>query len=596
MVETLKVWDLSDFYDSIYDPKIEQDIQSLIKSSIAFNEKVKGKLTQSSLTADKLKMWFEQYESIAEKTFCLDTFSQLIYRINSLDDDVKSFRSKVEELIVEIQENLLFFFLELNEINEQKYKDLLKSKELTPYSHAIKFNRFLRPHQLTEKEEQIILMKNITGVNGFIKLYQEIKSNFTYEFLVDGELKTLTAAEIYSFIYSEDKELRNKALKKFLEKYRENDMVFTHIFNNVLKDWNLETKRKNFKSPISQRNLQNEVSDVAVEILGKVTTNSYHIVEKYYNLKKKILHLPELHISDLYAPIGTISKKYAYNEAIDLIRTIDNKFCPGFREIVDFMDKLNHIDAQPRKGKDRGAFCSHGKQRQYPFVFVNYTGYIDSVLALAHELGHAFHAYYIQQTQNFINIDISLVIAEIASVFNEILTFDYLMNSDMSNEEKISLLCIFIENNFGKSHRQNAFYNFEIIIHELLERKLPTTKEIKKQFAEEMSLMFGNSIVNVEEDYADFCFVVSHFLEAPFYVYAYNMSNLLVISIYQLYLEQGEGFVSKYLKILSVGSSLSPEEMLKDIGIDLNDKSFWKKGIKYLQQKVDELQTLIETS
>ncbi len=594
MVEALKVWDLSDFYDSIADPKIEQDIHNLLKSSVAFYETIKGKLTQSSLTANKLKIWFDQYESITEKMFYLDTFSQLIYRVRSLDDEVKSFRSKVEEIVVKVQENLLFFFLELNEINEEKYNDLIKSKVLTSYSHAIQFNRQLKPHQLTEKEEQIILMKNITGVNGFIKLYREIKSNFTYEFVADGELKVLTAAEIYSFIYNEDKELRYRALQKYLEKFKENDMVFTHIFNNILKDWDLESKRKNFKSPISQRNLQNEVSDKSVEILGKVTTNSYHIVEKYYNLKKKILNLSELHISDLYAPTGTISKKYTYNEAIDLIKTIDNKFYLGFGEIIDCMDKLNHIDAQPRKGKDRGAFCSHGKQKYYPFVFVNYTGYMDSILTLAHELGHAFHVYYIQQTQNFINIDISLVIAEIASVFNEILTFDYLMNCDLSNEEKISLLCIFIENNFGKSHRQNAFYNFETKMHELLEQKLLTTKEIKQNFVEEMKLMFGNSIVNVEEDYADFCFVVSHFLEVPFYVYAYNMSNLLVISIYQLYLEQGEIFVPKYLKLLSLGSSLSPEDMLKEIGIDLNDESFWEKGIKYLQLKIDELETLIE--
>ncbi|NHJ24823.1 MAG: hypothetical protein EAX89_09625 [Candidatus Lokiarchaeota archaeon] len=595
MVEALKVWDLSDFYESIADPKIEQDIQNLLKSSVAFNETIKGKLTQSSLTANKLKTWFEQYESITEKMFYLDTFSQLIYRIRSLDDEVKSFRSKVEEIVVKVQENLLFFFLELNEINEEKFNDLIKSKDLASYSHAIKFNRLLKLHQLTEKEEQIILMKDITGVNGFIKLYREIKSNFTYEFVIDGDLKTLTAAEIYSFIYSEDKELRYKALKKYLERFRENEMVFTHIFNNILKDWNLESKRKNFKSPISQRNLQNEVSDEIVEILGKVTTNSYYIVEKYYNLKKKILNLPELHISDLYAPTGTIGKKYAYQGAIDLIKAIDSKFYPEFGEIVGSMDKLNHIDAQPRKGKDRGAFCSHGKQKHYPFVFVNYTEYIDSILSLAHELGHAFHAYYIQQNQNFINIDISLVIAEIASVFNEILTFDYLMNSDLSKEEKVSLLCIFIENNFGKSHRQNAFYNFETKMHELLDRKLLTTKEIKQNFVEEMKLMFGNSIVNIEDDYADFCFVVSHFLEVPFYVYAYNMSNLLVISIYQLYLEQGEKFVPKYLKLLSQGSSLSPEQMLKGIGIDLNDESFWEKGIKYLQQKIDELETLLET-
>ncbi|UCD02247.1 MAG: peptidase M3, partial [Promethearchaeota archaeon] len=369
-----------------------------------------------------------------------------------------------------------------------------------------------------------------------------------------------------------------------------------HIFNNILKNWDLECKRRNFKLPISRRNLENEVSDESVEILGKVTTGSYHIVEKYYNLKRQLLNLSKLHMSDMYAPVGQITRKYSYQEALGLIKDADEKFYPEFKDVIENMVKLNHIDVTPRKGKNRGAFCANGKLKHYPFVFVNYANTFDSVRELAHELGHAFHFYYIQRDQNFINIDISLVIAEIASVFNEILTFDYLMNTDLSKEEKISLLCDFIESKFATSHRQNAFYRFEKYIHDLIEKKLPTTEEIKEAFVKEMELMFGNSISKIKEDYANFCFVVQHFLQVPFYVYAYNMSNLLVISIYQLYLEQREKFVPKYLKLLSVGSSFSPEEMLSEIGINLNDPSFWEKGIKYLSDKIDELEKLVENS
>ena len=265
-----------------------------------------------------------------------------------------------------------------------------------------------------------------------------------------------------------------------------------------------------------------------------------------------------------------------------------------FKDIIEKMVELNHIDATPRKGKNRGAFCAHGKQKHYGFVFVNFVNNIDSVRTLAHELGHAFHAYYIQREQNFVNIETSLVVAEIASIFNEILISDYLMNTDLSKEEKISLLSNFIESKFATSHRQNAFYRFEKTIHGLLEEKLPTTEEIKDAFVKEMELMFGNSMTNLREEYANYIFVVPHFLNVPFYVYAYNMSNLLVISIYQMYLEQKEEFVPKYLKLLSLGSSLSPEEMLAEIGINLNDPSFWEKGIQYLSDKIDELEKLVE--
>jgi oligoendopeptidase F len=299
-------------------------------------------------------------------------------------------------------------------------------------------------------------------------------------------------------------------------------------------------------------------------------------------------------MSDLYAPIGQITRKYTYQEAIDLIKDSDEKFSPEFKDIIEKIVEIGHIDATPRKGKNRGAFCAHGKQKHYAFVFVNFVETVDSVRALAHELGHAFHAYYIQRDQNFVNIETSLVVAEIASVFNEMLITDYLMNTDLTKDEKIALLCSTIEAKFSTSHRQNAFYRFEKAIHGLLEKKLPTTEEIKDAFVKEMELMFRTSMTNINEEYANYIFVIPHFLNVPFYVYAYNMSNLLVISIYQMYLEQKEEFVPKYLKLLSLGSSLSPEEMLAEIGIDLNDPTFWEKGIKYLSDKVDELEKLVE--
>jgi oligoendopeptidase F len=217
-------------------------------------------------------------------------------------------------------------------------------------------------------------------------------------------------------------------------------------------------------------------------------------------------------------------------------------------------------------------------------------------LTLSHELGHAVHAYYIQREQNFINLGISLAIAEIASVFNEILILDYLLSTDLTRDEKISLLCVFMENNIATSFRQNAFYNFETRMHNLMDTKLPTTENYKDTFVEEMQAMFGNAMSNLKEDYSTYCFVVPHFLHTPFYVYAYNMSNLLVIALYQMYLEEKEVFVPKFMELLKVGSSASPEEMLSKIGIDLNDSSFWEKGIKYLSDKVDELEDLVNNN
>jgi len=586
------IWDLNDFYKNPKDQQLEKDIEDLVKKSHAFQDKVKGRIKTNNFASMELLEWYKEYEAISEGIFYLETYSQLLYSINSLDDNVKALVAKIDDYKVKSHEKLLFFNLELNEISEEKFAELIASPELEQYTHALLINRMRKPHQLTEKEEQIILMKDITGKNGFRKLYNELKSSFIFDFEVEGESQRLTEAEVFAYMYQTDKQLRSKALKAIVSKYAEHDLIFTHIFNNILKDWDIETERKNYKSPISRRNLMNEISDEVVATVGKVTTESYHIVEKYYSLKRKILGLSELHMSDLYAPIGQNSQKYTYDEALELIKKINYEFHPEFKNIIEKMDEIHHIDATPRKGKNRGAFCAFGKLKHYPFVFVNFVNNIDSLRTLAHELGHAIQAYYIQREQNFINMDISLAIAEIASVFNEMLIIDYLLKSDLSVDEKKSLLCIFIEKNIATSFRQNAFYNFETSIHALIQKKLPTTEEIKGLFIQEMKSMFGETITNLKEDYASYCFVIPHFLHDPFYVYAYNMSNLLVISLYQMYLEEKEDFVPKFLKLLSVGCSRTPQEMLSDIGIDLNDPSFWKKGIKFLTKKVKELENL----
>ena len=593
MSKQIIAWDLSNLYEGIDDPKIVEDMKNVEILALKFNSEVKGNLVDASLQPIQLKEWYVTLEEIFERMFYLSLFSGLIYSTTSLDDEVKELKAKIEEFSVKIKETVIFFDLELNLISEEKYQEFLNSTELSNYRHALEFNRLKKNHQLSEKEEQIIMMKDLTGSGGFTKLYDEIQSGFMYEFEVDGEKKELTGSELFAYMYNKDKDVRYRALQTFVSKFKENELIFTHIYNNVLKDWDLETKRKNYEKPISRRNFDNEISDKIVETLGDVTSDSNTIVERYYNLKKKVIGLDELRMSDIYAPVGEIDKKYTYEEAVELVKDVNEKFLPEFKDIIKKIYELKHIDVTPRKGKTGGAFCSYGRQTQYPFVFVNFTGNIESVLTLAHELGHALHHYYIQQNQTFTNIGSSLAVAEIASVFNEILAFDYLMEQDLSKDERIALLCNHIEGNFSTSHRQNAFYQFERRVHELMKTKLPTTQDYKDIHVEEMEKMFGNSVSNIKEDYSIYCFVVSHFIHVPFYVYAYNMANLLVIALYQMYLEEKDEFKPKFVKLLSVGTSLTPEQMLAEIGVDLNDPTFWQKGINYLTSQIDKLEELL---
>ena len=291
MIQEIIKWDLSDYYTNENDPSIEKDIKDLEVLVEQFAQNVKGKIESPALTSNQLLKWYKDYEVILENLFNFETYSELLYRTNNNDDKIKSFHSKIGEFKVKIKEKILFFDLELNRISDSKFQEIIQSDDFKNYWHALKFNRSKKSHQLSEKEEQIILMKDITGVSGFLKLYGEVKANFTFDFEVEGEIKKLTEAELFSFMYQQNKNLRQKALQTMMSEYKKNEMVFTHIFNNILKDWNKECKKRNYLEPISKRNQENEVSDESVAVLGRVTTESYPIVEKYYNLKKKCLIL-----------------------------------------------------------------------------------------------------------------------------------------------------------------------------------------------------------------------------------------------------------------------------------------------------------------
>ena len=331
-----------------------------------------------------------------------------------------------------------------------------------------------------------------------------------------------------------------------------------------------------------------------MEVLGEATTNSYpNIVHRYYKLKKKILGLEELTLADIYAPIPEVNKKYSWEEAENLVLDSFGEFDQEFRDIVQRMLNEKRVDAPPSLGKRGGAFCAGSSPKEYPWVFLNYNENVGDISTLAHELGHAIHSVLgMKQTQ--LNFGLSLVTAEVASVFSEMIFSDYMLTkTNMTKEEKIAFISKTLEGNIATSHRQNMFYNFEIMTHELIKEKIITTDEYCDIYESELKKMFGDS-VTIPKEYRWEWSSIPHFISVYHYVYAYNRSNLLVLAVYVLYLEEGESFIPKFKKLLTARKAETPEDMLNEIGIDIRDKSFWNKGLNYLEGMIDQLEELLE--
>lgn len=386
-------------------------------------------------------------------------------------------------------------------------------------------------------------------------------------------------------------DIRQKAMRLFFKRYEENQILLTHIYNNVVKDYNTEKKLRGYASAISIRNSSQDLNDKAVQILHDVTTKSYPLVHRYYKLKSKLIKMPQLTLADIYAPMPKSDKFFTYNEAKTLVLKGFKAFDSEFHAFAKSMFDENRIDAPVAPQKKDGGFCSSATPDIKPYILLNYLGRTGDVATMAHELGHAIHDMYAAK-QTLTNYHPVLPLAETASVFSEMIITDMLLKNETSKSAKIELLTDKLEDIFATSHRQNMFSRFEIETHTRISDSLLSAKQLCGIYENELKLMFGKSVKITPEYHWEWA-AIPHIFEYPFYVYSYNFGNLLVMALYQQYLEEGQSFIPKLKHLLSLGSSLSPQDCLKTVNADITKPAFWDKSIRYIESLVSELEKLV---
>lgn len=271
------------------------------------------------------------------------------------------------------------------------------------------------------------------------------------------------------------------------------------------------------------------------------------------------------------------------------------EFSPEIAEVAKLMMDKQHIDWLPSKTKGGGAFCAYGGKSSYPYVLLNYTNKPRDVMTLAHELGHATHDVLANKENVFLEVHPSLALAEIASVFGEILLYEKLIKSDeLSKQDRIALIMSFIEDRFATVFRQVTMFQFEQALHKKRreEGELPR-EEIDELWDSVMRKPFGDTLVFTPEHKNTWMYV-GHIFHVPFYVYSYAFAQLCVLALYKQYLEKGKDFVPTYLQILRSGGSLSPKDNLARAGLDITHTNFWLDGLEVLKDSVDELDQLVK--
>jgi len=419
-----------------------------------------------------------------------------------------------------------------------------------------------------------------------------VSAGFQFEFEIDGELKKMNGSELRALRQHADPDVRRRAMTLFFSRYEENKLIFTHIYNNIIKNHGLEKDMRGYHTAIAIKNIHNDLPDEAVDALHDVTTESNELVQRYYKLKGKLLGLPRMTLADIYAPLPEADKRYSFDEAKAIVLEGFSQFDPDFYRMAKLMFDENRVDAPVAPTKRGGAFCSSATPDIKPYVLLNFLGKQRDVSTIAHEFGHAIHDMLCSK-QTLFNYHPILPLAETASVFSEMIITDMLRKQETDPMAKLALLTDKLEDIFATSHRQNMFSRFERESHLRIEQRLMSSDELCELYLSELKVMFGDSVVVTPEYHWEWS-SIPHIFESPFYVYAYNFGNLLVMSLYQQYLEEGKSFIPKLKDVLACGSVLPPKQIAEIVDADITDRRFWKKSFVYIEGLLNEIETLVD--
>jgi oligoendopeptidase F len=583
------LWDLSVYYKSPDDPQIEKDIAQVDTMVKSFVADYRGKV--ASLQAEEIGEAYERTEAIYELMGRAGMFASLNFSVFSTDASWGGFMQKISEKYSNIQQQLVFFGLEWNEIDDVRAAKLLEDPVLRNYRYHLEVERQYKPYQLSEAEEKLLIEKAVTGRDAWDRFSEQVLASIQVDF--QGE--KLPMPQVLAVINaSPDREERKAAADGITAALQSKKMELTYIFNTLLADKASDDRLRGFPSWISARNMSNKASDATVEALIKAVTSNYDIVARHYRIKKALLGFDELFDYDRYAPLNLKESDafYSWEDAKRITVDAYTAFHPRMGEIASRFFNENWIHAPVMQGKRGGAYANYGTKSTHPWVFTNYTGTANDVSTLAHELGHGIHMFLAAESQVPSSMYTPLTTAETASVFGEMIVFQDLMKKESDKEVQLAMLADKIEGSFATVFRQISLNRFEDAMHTArrTEGEL-STERLNELWMKTQHDMFQGS-VTMRDDYAQWWSYITHFLGAPGYVYAYAFGELLVLALYNLYEQTGAGFIPQYIELLASGDSDYPEKLLAKVGVNLNDPDFWNQGIELLRKFVEQEEAL----
>lgn len=498
--------------------------------------------------------------------------------------------NSTENFELKISNDIQFFEHNIARISNEKQNLFLNFDGLKNYKHFLERLFVRAKYLLSDSEEKILNLKQSSAYSNWIKMTSGFLAKEERTILNEkGKRETKSFSDIFSLASNQKNKIRGMAAEAFNDILAKNVDVAEAEMNSILSDKKTNDELRKMPRPDLARHIDDDIDSSTVDALVLAVSSRFGISRKYYALKAKLMRLKKLEYHERNVEYGKIGQKFSYQEAINIVYktflNLDDKFAGILQSFVS----KNQIDVYPKKGKDSGAFCSSNLISQPTFVLLNFSGRFNDIKTIAHEFGHAINSELQKESQNSLNVGTPKSTAETASTFVEDFVLEE-VGKEADEELRLTLMMSKLNDDVSTIFRQVACYMFEQELHSLFRQKGYLSKEeIGKLFQKHMRAYMGPAVI--QSPGSQNWWVYWGHIRNFFYNYSYA-SGLLISKTMQNYYARDKAFMSKIKEFLSAGTSDSPKNLFKKMGIDITGKKFWNDGLDTVENLLKETEKL----
>ncbi|MEB3284570.1 MAG: M3 family oligoendopeptidase [Candidatus Sericytochromatia bacterium] len=582
-------WNLALLYADADDPAIARDLGRAMEQAEGLRGKYRGRVAQ--LTPQEMVSMFQAYEALSQHMSRLGAFASLLFSQDSDDQGARELYARVRTRLTEVHTELQFIDLEIQAMDYGRYLRILDAQDLASYRYYLERVRRYAPHTLSDGEERLFAIKNTTGVQAWTQLYIEVTSRLSVAVDPAEPTRCVTVDEARALRQDPDRTLRQRATEGIFRAHAAQAHVLTYIFNTVFEDHRQNLVLRHYDDAMAPTLLEEDLAPEVVDALMSTTEAYYGLAQRYYRTKARVLGISDFASHDVLAPYATAPTRITYAEGQRMVVEAFESFSPRYAELArGFFE--GYIDVPPARGKQGGAFCSGMSPGLHPYILLNYTDTLQDVLTLAHELGHGIHFLLAGEAQNLLNYYPITPLAETASTFAEIVTVNRLLSQENDPVLRRQLLATRIEDAISTVMRQVMYTRWEQRAHAARKAGIVSAEQYSSMWMELNREIYGDA-VRVSDDDRWGWITIPHLVKYRFYCYSYAFGQLLVYALYQQYQEEGSAFIPKLDTLLAAGGSAPAPALLNQVGIDIADPGFWRKGFLLVESMLSAFEAAV---